>query len=187
MYSGSLTVPPTTATFDFLFNWYLVSAIIAGGFVIGLLIFFAVKYRASEGAPPPSKGPESLWVVLAVVLIMAGALGAALAVPLQPPLAGGSTSCSPGVACIRMPVNAAAINFSPDNITIVLGVNNTVQWTNQDAVTHTVVVCPAGGGQLCSPSAAVAYSSLLSRGDTFEVTLNATGSITSTAQYTRLQ
>jgi cytochrome c oxidase subunit 2 len=77
MYSGSLTVPPTTATFDFLFNWYLVSAIIAGGFVIGLLIFFAVKYRAREGGPPASKGPENLWIVVAVVVIMAGALVAA--------------------------------------------------------------------------------------------------------------
>jgi cytochrome c oxidase subunit 2 len=77
MYSGSLTVPPTTATFDFLFNWYLVSAIIAGGFVIGLLLFFAIKYRAREGGPPASKGPENLWIVVAVVVIMAGALGAA--------------------------------------------------------------------------------------------------------------
>ena len=77
MYSVVLTVPPTTATFDFLFNWYLVSGIIAGGFVVGLLLFFAVRYRAREDAPPPSKGPESLWVVLAVVVIMALALGAA--------------------------------------------------------------------------------------------------------------
>jgi len=58
-------------------TWYVISAIIAGGFVIGILIFFAVKYRAREGAPPPSKGPESLWVVVAVVLIMGSALAAA--------------------------------------------------------------------------------------------------------------
>jgi len=77
MYSGSLTVPPTTATYNFLLSWYVVSAIIAGGFVIGLLLFFAVKYRAREGAPPASKGPESLWVVVAVVLIMGSALAAA--------------------------------------------------------------------------------------------------------------
>jgi plastocyanin len=120
--------------------------------------------------------PKLILIVLAIVaMIVLVGIGAALAVPLQPSLAGGSTSCPPGVACIRMPVNAAAINFSPDNITIVMGVNNTVQWTNQDSVTHTVVVCPVGGGQLCSPSAAVAYSSLLSRGDTFEATLNSTG------------
>jgi cytochrome c oxidase subunit 2 len=77
MYSAVLSAAPTRATFDFLFNWYLISGIIAGGFVIGLLLFFAVRYRARKGAPPPSKGPESLWVVLAVVVIMALALGAA--------------------------------------------------------------------------------------------------------------
>jgi len=77
MVSGILTVPPTTATFDFLYNWYLVSGIIAGGFVVGLLLLLAVKYRAREGGPPASKGPESLWIVVAVVVIMAVALGAA--------------------------------------------------------------------------------------------------------------
>jgi cytochrome c oxidase subunit 2 len=77
MPSGWLTVPPTTSTFDFLFNWYVVSAIIAGGFVIGLLLYFAVKYRAREGSPPPSRGPESLWVVVAIVVIMGFALFAA--------------------------------------------------------------------------------------------------------------
>ncbi len=77
MYSVMLAVPPTTATFDFVYNWYLVSAIIAGGFVVGLLLFMAVRYRAREGAPPPAKGPESTWIALAVVVIMAVALGAA--------------------------------------------------------------------------------------------------------------
>ena len=74
---GLLSIPPTTATFNFLLDWYLVSAIIAGGFVIGLLVFFAGRYRAKRGAPPPSKGPESLWIPIAVVVIMALALGAA--------------------------------------------------------------------------------------------------------------
>ena len=45
--------------------------------MIGLLLFFSVKYRAKEGAPPASKGPESIWIVVAVIVIMGGALGAA--------------------------------------------------------------------------------------------------------------
>ena len=77
MLSGILAVPPTTGTFDFLFSWYLTSAIIAGGFVIGLILFFTVKYRAKPGSPPATKGPESLWVVVAVVAVMALVLGAA--------------------------------------------------------------------------------------------------------------
>ena len=53
------------------------SGIVAGGFVIGLLLFFAVKYRARKGGPSASKGPESLWVVVAIVLIMGSVLAAA--------------------------------------------------------------------------------------------------------------
>ena len=74
-----------------------------------------------------------------------------------------------------MPANASANNFSPINVTVVLGVNSTIKWTNEDTVQHTIVVCPIGGGQLCSPSKATASSPILSHGDTFEVTLNATG------------
>jgi plastocyanin len=120
--------------------------------------------------------PKTILIVLAAVMIIVlVGVGAALAVPLQPPLVLGSTSCAQGTACVEMPLNAAALNFSPDNMTVVMGVNNTVQWTNHDSIDHTVVVCPVGGGVLCSPSVAVASSSLLSKGDTFEVTLNATG------------
>jgi len=114
----------------------------------------------------------ALFVVAMIVLV---GVGVALAVPLQPSLSSGGASCASGIACIRMPNNAAVINFSPDNITIFMGVNNTVQWTNQDSVQHTVVVCPVGGGQLCSPTIAVATSPVLSKGDTFQVMLNATG------------
>ena len=117
------------------------------------------------------------WVLLAlagVALVVLVGVAAALAVPLQPPL-GGGPSCASGIACITMPNGAAVLNFSPDSITVVMGVNNTVQWTNQDSVQHTVVVCPLGGGQLCPPSTAVASSSILSHGDTFEVVLNETG------------
>jgi len=77
MHSVPLVLPPTTATYDYVWNWYLISAVIAGGFVIGLLLFLAVKYRNREGAPPPRKGPESIWIAVAVVVIMASALFAA--------------------------------------------------------------------------------------------------------------
>lgn len=123
------------------------------------------------------EGYSPKWILLAfglVATVVLVGVAAALAVPLQPPLGGGG-SCASGVACIKMPNGAAVVNFSPDSITVVLGVNSTVQWTNQDSVQHTVVVCSVGGAQLCSPSAAVASSSFLSHGDTFQVTLNQTG------------
>jgi len=77
MHSVPLVLPPTVASYTYVWNWYLISAIIAGGFVIGLLLFVAVKYRDRKGAPPPSKGPESIWIAVAVVVIMALALFAA--------------------------------------------------------------------------------------------------------------
>jgi cytochrome c oxidase subunit 2 len=71
-------LPPTTATWTSLFNWYLTSGVIAGGFVIGLLLFFALRYRARGSASVSYKRrPESPWIVLAVVVIMASALFAA--------------------------------------------------------------------------------------------------------------
>src|SRR5579863_2312268 len=78
MYTGLLSTPPTVATFDFVYNWYLVSGVVAGAFVIGLLLFFAFRYRARDGVPvQQTSRPESLWIVAAVILIMGSALFAA--------------------------------------------------------------------------------------------------------------
>ena len=119
--------------------------------------------------------PRGLLLGLGILgLVLAGALVSLFVFNLQPQL-GGSGTCQSGSSCISMPANASALNFSPINATVVMGVNNTVIWTNQDTIQHTVVVCPVGGGQLCSPAQAVAKSSILSHGDTFQVILNATG------------
>ena len=77
MLSGLLSFPHTAATYSFFVNWFVVLSIVSGGFVIGLMLFYAVKYRDRPGAPPPTKGPENVWIVVAVVAIMAVALGAA--------------------------------------------------------------------------------------------------------------
>jgi plastocyanin len=108
------------------------------------------------------------------MLVLAGALASLFVFRLQPQL-GGSTTCASGSSCVSMPANASSLNFSPDNVTVVLGVNSTIVWSNQDTVQHTVVVCPIGGGQICSPSKALFSSGFLSKGDTFQVSLNSTG------------
>jgi plastocyanin len=55
-------------------------------------------------------------------------------------LAGASAILSPHVAIGQSTANVTIKNFSfnPGTITVVIGVNNTVTWTNEDAVTHTV-------------------------------------------------
>jgi plastocyanin len=113
---------------------------------------------------------------MTLVLVITGAALASVFIFRLQPQVGGGASCASGLACDTMPANAAAFNFAPANITVFTGVNNTIQWTNQDTIQHTVVVCPIGGGQVCSPSKAIASSPILSHGDTFEVTLNSTGS-----------
>jgi plastocyanin len=119
--------------------------------------------------------PRGLLLGLGVVgLVLAGAVASLFVFRLQPQL-GGGTSCASGTSCVSMPANASALNFSPINVTVVLGVNSTIMWSNQDTVQHTVVVCPIGGGQICAPSKALASSGFLSKGDTFQVTLNSTG------------
>jgi len=123
----------------------------------------------------PSGPPRGLLLGLGILgLILAGALASLFVFNLQPQIGGGGT-CQSGTSCIAMPANASALNFKPVNVTVVMGVNNSIMWTNQDTVQHTVVVCPVGGGQICSPSEAVASSTFLSHGDTYQVTLNATG------------
>ena len=114
-----------------------------------------------------------LAALAAVAIVVLVGVAAALTVPLQPGLGGGGARAASG--SIVIPSNAAVQNFFPVNVTVYMGINNTVQWTNEDAIQHTVVVCPVGGGSLCSISVSIAHSLVLSHGDTFQVTLNATG------------
>lgn len=124
----------------------------------------------------PSKPGRSFFLVVGIVVILSGALLAAeLAVPLQPKYSAGQVTTIAGVASIVMPTNAAVVNFSPSNSTVVLGVNSTVKWTNEDSIDHTVVLCPEGAAQLCPLSTALAYSGVMAHGDTFTVTFNSTG------------
>jgi plastocyanin len=114
--------------------------------------------------------PRAPLIVLGVVsiFVLVG-IGASLAVPLQPTLGSGSACATAGAACVFMPPNAALIGFSPKNIIVVVGVNNTVVWTNKDSVIHTVYSRSVPVG--VSPF----HSSELSTGDTFKITLNITG------------
>ena len=68
------------------------------------------------------------------------------------------------VSIVQGATNPSTIGFSPDNITVVLGVNNTVTWTNNDISIHTVT------------SNSGAFSSgYMNPGDTFSYTFTAPG------------
>jgi plastocyanin/N-acetylneuraminic acid mutarotase len=48
--------------------------------------------------------------------------------------------------------SSTSLSFSPENITLVIGVNNTVTWTNDDSVVHTVTseIVPSGASSFNS-------------------------------------
>ena len=79
MYSGALSaVPPTAATFDFLFNWYLFFGVSAAAVVLSLLMYVIFRYRAKEGQGPPAAARPVGWkVILAIVVIMGVVLAGA--------------------------------------------------------------------------------------------------------------
>jgi plastocyanin len=52
-----------------------------------------------------------------------------------------TTSLAPEIVHVNMPSGVAkneSLNFQPANITVVIGVNNSVTWTNSDTAPHTV-------------------------------------------------
>ncbi|HYC11150.1 MAG TPA: cytochrome c oxidase subunit II [Nitrososphaerales archaeon] len=79
MYSGLFSaLPPTTATYDFLFNWYLFFGVGAAVVVISLLAFFMIRYRAKgENQPPLHHKTEGWKIVLVTVMISLAILTAA--------------------------------------------------------------------------------------------------------------
>jgi plastocyanin/predicted lipoprotein with Yx(FWY)xxD motif len=87
-----------------------------------------------------------------------------------------STPVSPQAARVMIPSGASSnqsslgtLGFYPNNITVVVGINSTVVWTNNDAVTHSVV-------SFSVPSGAQAFSDVsLAPGGTFSVTLTVPG------------
>lgn len=60
------------------------------------------------------------------------------------------------------------LNFQPVRITVVIGVNNTVVWTNMDTVAHTVVNATA-------PTAFGSTTSLIAAGQTWSYTFTVPG------------
>jgi plastocyanin len=108
--------------------------------------------------------------------LLVGLLVAAfLVIPLQSPFvppASSTSACQAGEACISMPSgvgNNNKLNFDPVNATVVVGVNNTVVWSNDDTVNHTVVSSsvPKGAQTFSSPQ--------IAHGQTFRVTLTVPG------------
>lgn len=102
----------------------------------------------------PPKAGRLLLVSLGVVMILGlGSLAAVFVFRLQPqlPVTCSGKGCTPVVpgTVVTMPAGVSKneqLNFSPDKLTVVIGINNTVTFQNLDSVNHTVtsVSVPSG-------------------------------------------
>ncbi len=79
MYTGFLSaVPPTTATMNFLFNWYLLFGGGAAVVVITMLAIFMIRYRAKGSDNTPIHHKTEGWkIILVTALISISILTAA--------------------------------------------------------------------------------------------------------------
>ncbi len=121
-----------------------------------------------ETEEPTKPGRGFLWALGIVALLVGALIAAELTIPLQPGIIVGN-ACPSESSCVFMPPNASTVGFSGRNITVIVGVNNTVVWTNQDTVAHTVVstLVPQGVGTFAS--------TILQKGDTFSQTFTTAG------------
>jgi plastocyanin len=80
-------------------------------------------------------------VVILVAVIVIVIAGAAYYLLSAGSGGGSTTSLAPEIVHVTMPNGVAknqSLNFQPANIAVVIGVNNSVTWTNADSAPHTV-------------------------------------------------
>ena len=140
---------------------------------------------------PSSQGPRGSVAVGAVVAILivgaVATLGFYQFVVAGGPTSTTTTSSAPSVTCpssksMNVTIVSGAYSppsgytaggkttygYSPDTITVVIGINNTVFWTNGDSAPHTVT----------SDTAGVFNSGNMNSGDTFQFTFTTPGTYT---------
>lgn len=143
------------------------------------------------GITPPqsSHGSAAVGVIVAILIIGAvGVLGyyqfavVGTNSTTTTTTSSGPTVTCPGPQCANVSIPSGASSpppgwtsgqttygYSPDSITVVIGINNTLFWTNNDASVHTVTsaTIPAGAQAFDSGN--------MNQGDTFQVTLTVPG------------
>jgi len=119
-----------------------------------------------------SKGISTAALVLLVVVV---AVAVAIAYyAIVPPGGGTPVSTTIQTVLIRIPEGASgneSISFQPQTVTVVIGVNNTIQWKNFDSVAHTVTSTSVPKGAQPFGSA----SNLVAPGQAFTITLTVPG------------
>jgi plastocyanin len=92
-----------------------------------------------EGKPPSKPRPVGRWKIAVVIIAIVGIAVFSEVVSYYYP---DEAPSAPYLVTVYMPNGAAdnrSATFSPATVTLVLGVNNTVEWYNLDHTAHTVV------------------------------------------------
>jgi plastocyanin len=122
------------------------------------------------GAPrSPAVSTVAVVILVLVVLVVVG-IAYYIAAPLG---AGGTTTQSTQIVQVRIPEGAwnSSLSFTPATVTVVIGVNNTIQWKNFDTVAHTITSTSVPKGAQPFGSA----SNLVGPGQLFTITLDVPG------------
>ncbi|MGH2639527.1 MAG: cupredoxin domain-containing protein [Rhabdochlamydiaceae bacterium] len=117
-------------------------------------------------------------IVVVVVVVLVVAAFAVLFLTSSPPSSGSNISCggqaSGSASDLQISLTngassrASAPGYSPDSVTLVMGKNNTVTWTNNDSAAHTVTSTSA-------PSGASFNSGRMNSGATYSCTFTTPG------------
>jgi plastocyanin len=98
-------------------------------------------------------GKVIIVAIVAIVVVVAGVAYFMVSSNTAPPNSSVCSASGSGTTPLQVSIYKGSANsadppgYTPDNITLVIGVNNTVTWTNNDSVHHTVTStsAPAGG------------------------------------------
>jgi plastocyanin len=162
----TLSNPSDLETFTVAFSSVAVLILVA---ILSILCFKNSKtglYKKNYLVNPISAG-GMLTIAIAFLIIggvLVGVLSGASINNLLSAYPGGKSPSSVSIVLGATNMTSGALHFSPETITVVVGVNNTVTWTNNDNTLHTITSDTGAFG-----------SGLLNTGDKWSYTFTAPG------------
>lgn len=136
----TLSNPSDLETFTVAFSSVAVLIMVA---IFSILCFKSSKtglYKKNYLASPISAGGMLATAVVFLVIggVLVGTLSGASINNLLSAYPGGKSPSSVSIVPGATNMTSGAIHFNPEVITVVVGVNNTVTWTNNDNTIHTI-------------------------------------------------
>lgn len=127
-----------------------------------------------SGPTKPSTGNGRTIGIVIVVVILVAVVGFYFLSGMGSGPSTTSTGASPSTSKIAIAGGTGsnnALNFNPPSIKVVIGVNNTISWQNNDSVAHTITFTSAPSGV----STSTLTDSNLAAGGSYSVTLTTAG------------